>query len=244
MDNNQTNIQPTEKKKSNVGLIIIIIIVILLLLFAVWFFLLRDKGTNNTGNNGNNNTQQTDGNGNKTDTNTNATEKREYDYTLGVLNQIVDEEGKPEQTDFVINGMILVGRDHTYNGNSNFDENVEYFVKQGFKKSGINSSFYAGELFDIYLDSTYTGSNSDLKFFIAKHRNIEEYSEIDMSNLEKYALGGGIHEYDTPDKNDNNWLVELGTSTGDETGKYDLIFVYKGKIAYFMVFELTANPNE
>lgn len=243
MDNNQTNIQPTEKKKSNVGLIIIIIIVILLLLFAVWYFLLRDKGTNEKGNGGSNNTQQTEKD-DKTPPQTNPTEKREYDYTIGVLNQIVDEEGKPEQTALVINGMIMVGRSHIYNGNSDFDENVEYFVKQGYKKIGINASFYPGELFDIYLDSTYTGSNNDLKFFIATHRNIEDYSEIDVNNLEKYALGGAIHEFETLDKSDNYWLSELSTSTSDELGKYDLIFVYKGKIAYFVVFELTANPNE
>ena len=103
-----------EKKKSNVGLIIVIIIIILLLLFAVWFFLLRDKGTTNNNNtNNNNNTQENTNTNNGT---TPSKDKYEYSYVDGKLTQIVDEEGNPKQTDFVIDGIILVGNRHSYAG--------------------------------------------------------------------------------------------------------------------------------
>ena len=124
-----------EKKKSNVGLIIVIIIIILLLLFAVWFFLLRDKGTTNNNNANNNNTsEKTDKKDEKTDNKTGY----EYDYRDGVLTQIVDEEGNPKQTDFVIDGIILVGNRHGYAGlEAESEEIIEKLVSQGYKKEGI-----------------------------------------------------------------------------------------------------------
>ena len=97
-----------ENKKSNSGLIIAIIIIILLLLFALWFFVLRDKGNNNDVREQNN----TNVNGDVTPSNNTV----EYDYRDGVLTQIVDENGNPKQTDFVIDGIILIGNRHSYNG--------------------------------------------------------------------------------------------------------------------------------
>ena len=119
------------KKKSNIGLIIILIIILLLLLFGVWYFLLRDKGTNNGGNGG----------GEVTNTSTPAPKKTsEYDYKDGVLTEILDEEGKPLQTDFVINGLILVGNRHSYEGLEAGAEGImEKIVSLGYKKEGINS---------------------------------------------------------------------------------------------------------
>ena len=135
-----------EKKKSNVGLIIVIIIIILLLLFAVWFFLLRDKGTtnnNNTNNTNNNNTsEKIDKKDEKTDNKTGY----EYDYRDGVLTQIVDEEGNPKQTDFVIDGIILVGNRHSYEGVDPESEGfMNKLVAKGYKKEDIYSDFYLNE---------------------------------------------------------------------------------------------------
>ena len=98
-----------ENKKSKAGLIILIIIILLLILFAVWYFLLRDKGETN--NNGNNNQQQEE----KKDE-PKETKGYQYDYREGVLTPIVDENGIPKQTDFVIDGIILIGNRHDYRG--------------------------------------------------------------------------------------------------------------------------------
>lgn len=159
-----------EKKKSNVGLIIVIIIIILLLLFAVWFFLLRDKGTTNNNNTNNNNTsEKTDKKDEKTDNKTGY----EYDYKDGVLTQIVDEEGNPKQTDFVIDGIILVGNRHSYEGVDPESEGfMNKLVAKGYKKEDIYSNFYLNEWIEFYIDTKYSGAESDVKILITPHKTV------------------------------------------------------------------------
>ena len=140
-----------EKKKSNVGLIIVIIIIILLLLFAVWFFLLRDKGTTNNNNTNNNNNTQENSNTNNGTTPSNNT--YEYNYFDGKLTQIVDEEGNPKQTDFVIDGIILIGNRHGYDNITDTEAVIAKLVSEGYKKEGINSSFYLNEWIEFYIDT-------------------------------------------------------------------------------------------
>ena len=175
-----------EKKKSNVGLIIVIIIIILLLLFAVWFFLLRDKGTTNNNNTNNNNTEEkTDNKDEKPVNNTGY----EYDYRDGVLTQIVDEEGNPKQTDFVIDGIILVGNRHEYREEGSTDLIIEFFAKQGYNKEGINKDFYLGEWIEFYIDTKYAGSTNDVKILVTPHRTVEELEKIAECLGAKYYFG-------------------------------------------------------
>ena len=233
-----------EKKKSNVGLIIVIIIIILLLLFAVWFFLLRDKGTTNNNNTNNNNTsEKTDKKDEKTDNKTGY----EYDYRDGVLTQIVDEEGNPKQTDFVIDGIILVGNRHSYEGVDPESEGfMNKLVAKGYKKEDIYSDFYLNEWIEFYIDTKYSGSESDVKILITPHKTVEELEKMSLSKLEELANdnGGYVIDYKTPETDNYKYVGNGYVNMDYPEGKYDILFTYKGKLAYFINVNLTKEPTE
>lgn len=233
-----------EKKKSNVGLIIVIIIIILLLLFAVWFFLLRDKGTTNNNNTNNNNTsEKTDKKDEKTDNKTGY----EYDYRDGVLTQIVDEEGNPKQTDFVIDGIILVGNRHSYEGVDPESEGfMNKLVAKGYKKEDIYSDFYLNEWIEFYIDTKYSGAESDVKILITPHKTVEELEKMSLSKLEELANdnGGYVIDYKTPEADNYKYVGNGYVNMDYPEGKYDILFTYKGKLAYFININLTKEPTE
>ena len=233
-----------EKKKSNVGLIIVIIIIILLLLFAVWFFLLRDKGTTNNNNTNNNNTsEKTDKKDEKTDNKTGY----EYDYRDGVLTQIVDEEGNPKQTDFVIDGIILVGNRHSYEGVDPESEGfMNKLVAKGYKKEGIYSDFYLNEWIEFYIDTKFSGAESDVKILITPHKTVEELEKMSLSKLEELANdnGGYVIDYKTPEADNYKYVGNGYVNMDYPEGKYDILFTYKGKLAYFININLTKEPTE
>ena len=233
-----------EKKKSNVGLIIVIIIIILLLLFAVWFFLLRDKGTTNNNNTNNNNTsEKTDKKDEKTDNKTGY----EYDYRDGVLTQIVDEEGNPKQTDFVIDGIILVGNRHSYEGVDPESEGfMNKLVAKGYKKEDIYSNFYLNEWIEFYIDTKYSGAESDVKILITPHKTVEELEKMSLSKLEELANdnGGYVIDYKTPETDNYKYVGNGYVNMDYPEGKYDILFTYKGKLAYFININLTKEPTE
>ena len=233
-----------EKKKSNVGLIIVIIIIILLLLFAVWFFLLRDKGTTNNNNTNNNNTsEKTDKKDEKTDNKTGY----EYDYRDGVLTQIVDEEGNPKQTDFVIDGIILVGNRHSYEGVDPESEGfMNKLVAKGYKKEDIYSDFYLNEWIEFYIDTKYSGAESDVKILITPHKTVEELEKLSLTKLEELANdnGGYVIDYKTPEADNYKYVGNGYVNMDYPEGKYDILFTYKGKLAYFININLTKEPTE
>ena len=234
-----------EKKKSNVGLIIVIIIIILLLLFAVWFFLLRDKGTTNNNNTNNNNNTQENSNTNNGTTPSNNT--YEYNYFDGKLTQIVDEEGNPKQTDFVIDGIILVGNRHSYEGIPAEGERImEALVKKGYNKDGINTSFYLNEWIEFYIDTKYSGAESDVKILITPHKTVEELEKMSLSKLEELANdnGGYVIDYKTPEADNYKYVGNGYVNMDYPEGKYDILFTYKGKLAYFINVNLTKEPTE
>ena len=234
-----------EKKKSNVGLIIVIIIIILLLLFAVWFFLLRDKGTTNNNNTNNNNNTQENSNTNNGTTPSNNT--YEYNYFDGKLTQIVDEEGNPKQTDFVIDGIILVGNRHSYEGIPAEGERImEALVKKGYNKDGINTSFYLNEWIEFYIDTKYSGAESDVKILITPHKTVEELEKMSLSKLEELANdnGGYVIDYKTPEADNYKYVGNGYVNMDYPEGKYDILFTYKGKLAYFININLTKEPTE
>ena len=231
-----------EKKKSNVGLIIVIIIIILLLLFAVWFFLLRDKGTTNNNNTNNNNTsEKTDKKDEKTDNKTGY----EYDYRDGVLTQIVDEEGNPKQTDFVLDGIILVGNRHSYEGVDPESEGfMNKLVAKGYKKEGIYSDFYLNEWIEFYIDTKYSKSVDDVKIIVTPHKTVEELEKLSLSKLEELATenGGFVLDYKTPEADNYKYVGEGYVNMDYPEGKYDILFTYKGKLAYFINVNLAKEP--
>ena len=236
MVDNQTN----ENKKSNVGLIIIIIILLLLILFAVWFVLLRDKKENKPVDNGNNTSEQ----GNKTEEPKNN-QKYEYDYRDGVLTQIVDEEGNPKQTDFVIDGIILIGNRHGYDNITDTEAVIAKLVSEGYKKEDISSSFYLNEHIEMYLDTKYNGSASNVKVFITPHKTVEELEKMSISELTTLAEEkGAVLDYQTPDEENSKYIGDPYVNADYPEGKYDILFTYKGKLAYFINVNLTKEPTE
>ena len=211
-----------ENKKSKKGIIIVLIILILIILFAICFFLLKDKGETN------NNTNQNE--------KTIEKESSYYDYRDGVLTPVVDREGKPKQTEFVIDGIILVGNRHEYIDRKEAMEYIEYFAKQGYKKEGINSSFFLGEYISFYIDTKYTGPNDDVKILVTPHKTVEELEKLSITKLQELALdnGGFVLDYNTPEKDNYKYVGEGYVHQDYPEGKYDILFVYQGKLAYFI----------
>ena len=216
-----------ENKKSKVGLIIAIVLIILLILFLVWFFVLRDKGTKNTPANNEPSTQTEE-----TTKETNTT-KEAY------------EDGKPKQTDFVIDGIILVGNRHSYYGMDDTTGVIENFVKQGYKKEGINSSFYLNEYIGFYVDTKYKGSESDVKILVTPHKSVEEYEKMTSSQLTTLAEEKGfVMDYTTPDEENYKYVGENYVHMDYPEGQYDILFTYKGEIAYFINITETIEEAE
>ena len=220
-----------EQKKSNIGLIIILIIILLLILFGVWFFLLR----------GNNNTNGETNNGNKQQeqSNTTNTNNDKYSYRQGELTQIVDEEGNPKQTDFIINGLILVGNRHDYSDLSEEKATIEILSEKGYNKTGLMSKFYIGEWIEMYMDTTYT--KEDIKVYLTSHKNVEEWETMSASKIEEVALNqnGGKMEYQKPDEENYKYVGNICTTGDAKEGDYDILILYKDKLAYFIEVNLT-----
>ena len=190
----------------------------------------KEENNNNNGGNGGTN---------------NSTSKVEYNYKDGVLTQIVDEEGNPKQTDFVIDGIILSGNRHFYN-EEDADGNIEYLSKQGYKKEGLNKDFYLNEWIEFYIDTKYSESNSNIKILVTPHKTVEELEKLSLSKLEELATenGGFVLDYKTPEESEHK-LVGSGYVHQDyKDGKYDILFTYKGKLAYFININLIKEPTE
>ena len=233
----------SEEKKSNIVLIIIVIIVLLLLLLGVWYFLLRDKGNSNTLNGGTTDSGETQ----KEDNDKKENNGYEYDYKDGVLTQIVDDNGNVEQTEFVINGIILVGNRHGYAGFEADSEGIiEKLVSHGYKKEGINSSFYLNEWIEFYIDTEYSGSDSDVKILITPHRDVFDLKKMSLSQLEELATsnGGFVIDYNTPEIDNYKYVGNGYVNMDYPEGKYDILFTYKGKLAYFININEVKEPTE
>ena len=229
-----------EKKKSNLGIIILIIILLLLALFAVWYFVLRDESKSTPKSN------NTEEKSSKKDDTPKDSKGYEYDYKDGVLTQVFDEDGNPKQTDFVIDGVILVGNRHSYAGlEADTEGIIEKLASQGYKKEGINSSFYLNEYIQIYLDTKYAGDENDIWILVVPHKEISELEKMDFDDLQYLAQEkGSVMNYTTPEEFNYKYVNEGYVSMDYPTGKYDILFTYKEKIAYFIEVSLTKEPTE
>ena len=196
------------------------------------------KAENNNNNNNNNNNQTNNG--------STTNKKYEYNYIDGKLTQIVDEEGDPKQTDFVIDGIILIGNRHEYRPENSTEEIIDYLVKQGYNKEGLNKDFYLGEWIEFYIDTKYSKPVDDVKIIVAPHKTVEELEKLSLAKLEELATenGGFVLDYKTPEESEHK-LVGSGYVHQDyKEGKYDILFTYKGKLAYFININLTKEPAE
>ncbi len=206
------------------------------------------NNANSAGNGGN--TSQTTQNGQNgqsgtNDPNSNSSGTVEYDYKEGVLTAVVDENGNPKQNDFVINGVILVGNRHSYFGTENVEGALANFVKEGYKTEGINSSFYLNEYIGFYMDTQYSGYTGDVKILAVPHKTVEEYEKMSADDLFDLAYSKGFcMDYSNPDENNYKFVAENYVNIDLPEGKYDLLFTYKGKVAYFINVNLTLEPTE
>ena len=229
----------------------VILVICLILVLAIGLFVLTGCGNKKEENKVTNNVQTTQNNESTTNTAVNNTatsnsKKYEYTYKDGVLTQIVDEEGKPKQTDFVIDGIILVGNRHEYRPENPTEEIIDYFVKQGYNKEGINSSFYLNEYIQFYIDTKYSGSANDVKILVTPHKTVEELEKLSLTKLEELANenGGFVLDYKTPEADNYKYVGEGYVNMDYPEGKYDILFTYKGKLAYFINVNLTKEPIE
>ena len=213
-------------------------------LVLVMCFVLVGCGKSDNTNQTNNNEQD---NTNTNSVPTTSNEKHEYNYFDGKLTQIVDEEGNPKQPDFVIDGIILMGNRHSYEGIQADGEGViAALVKKGYNKEGINTSFYLNEWIEFYIDTKYSKPVDDVKIIVTPHKTVEELEKLSLSKLEELANenGGFVLDYKTPEEDNYKYVSEGYVNMDYPEGKYDILFTYKGKLAYFINIDLTKEPTE
>jgi len=233
-----------EKKKSKAGIIILIIILLLLIGFAIWWFFIRDKdkpSDNPTGSTTSDTGSATEGSAPGSDTTDNA-RVVEYDYKDGTLTPFLGEDGKPAQEEFVIKGVILAGNRHEYAGLEAGAEGImKKLVEEGYKTSGINSSFFLNEYIEFYIDTDYTGTEDNVKIMVTPHKTAEEYEKMSFAALKELAEtnGGFVMDYRKPDEGNNKFVGENYVNIDFPEGKYDVIFTYKEKPAYYICLTVT-----
>ncbi len=201
-----------------------------------------ENKTNNKTNSGSSSSEKAQENDEKSVNNTSS----KYDYKDGVLTQIIDEEGNPKQTDFVIDGIILVGNRHEYRGDDITMETMDYLVEKGYNKEGINKDFYLNEWIEFYIDTKYSKSVDDVKILVVPHKKAEELEKMSYSKLEELATekGGFVLDYKTPEEENHKYVGDGYVQSDYPEGKYDILFTYKGKLAYFININLTKEINE
>ncbi len=176
--------------------------------------------------------------------NVNANAAHEYNYQNGVLNVIVDDKGNPKQSEFVIDGVILVGNRHRYLGTDDTDGALLSFVKQGYLKSGINADFYLNEYIGFYIDTKYAGDVENVKILVTPHKTVEAYEKMSSSDLTSLAEEKGfVLNYQTPDAEQHKYVGEGYVNIDYPEGQYDILFMYKGKLAYYINISETKEPN-
>jgi hypothetical protein len=185
-------------------------------------------------------------NNNQTNNGSNVNEKYEYTYKDGVLTTIVDEEGKPKQTDFVIDGIILVGNRHEYRPENSSEEIIDYLVGKGYNKENLNKDFYLNEWIEFYIDTKYSKPIDDVKIIVVPHRTVEELEKLSLTKLEELATenGGFVLDYKNPEESEHKLVGSGYVHQDSKEGKYDILFTYKGKLAYFININLTKEPTE
>ena len=226
---------------------IVILIICIIIVLAIGLFVLIGRGNKKEENKVTNTVQTTQKNESTTNTTESNNKKYEYNYFDGKLTQIVDEEGKPKQTDFIIDGIILVGNRHSYEDiDLNGEELMKKLVAKGYKKEGINTSFYLNEYIQFYIDTKYSKTASDVKILVVPHKTVEELEKMSLTELEELAndKGGFVLDYKTPETDNYKYVGEGYVNIDYPEGKYDILFTYKGKLAYFININETKEPIE
>ena len=223
-------------KHNNKSLIgkILVILTILVLLFSIWFFFIR----NNKPITSKSNKQTIKEKINKKEEPVNTKE----DIKVGNLMTIFGKDGNPIQNEFIIDGIILIGDNHSYFNTDDKETIINTFLNEGFKKEDINNEFYLEEKINLYLDTKYDGEDSNIKILLVPHNSIEEFDNKEFSLIEKLASEEGyILNYVKPTEENNKYIGSMDLNNSSPEGYYDILFIYNNKIAYYLVINLKKN---
>ena len=157
-----------------------------------------------------------------------------YKFNKGELVRITDDNNEPAVTDFEIKGLIVVG---------NQTEGAGFDAQKsgGYKTSGLKADFMLNEHITLHAEEI-TGNTEDLKIICLPHREMADYILKSADELTQIAETDGAYvNASGPDTERDNEIVDFYVGPIDErkAGSYDILFVYKGKLAYYLPIELS-----
>jgi len=184
------------------------------------------------------------------------TDKTVYDYTPGTLNTVVDKNGKQAVNEFHIEGLQILS-------DPDYDECEAVLADPDFRTEGINSVVKGDRYIRIYADlgsmkwdaesQGLADLEENLRIVTAPHKSMEEYEAMSYEEMEAYWLDcqdeGSGSEYCPISWEGDPLLADyLLYSYDDESllyGTKDILFVWKQKIAQFVVVNfITAKEYE
>lgn len=157
-----------------------------------------------------------------------------YKFNKGELVRITDDNNEPAVTDFEIKGLIVAG---------NQTEGAGFDAQKsgGYKTSGLKADFMLNEHITLHAEEI-NGSTADLKIICLPHREVADYILKSADELTQIAETEGAYvNASGPDAERDNEIVDFYVGPIDErkAGSYDILFVYKGKVAYYLPIELS-----
>ena len=157
-----------------------------------------------------------------------------YKFNKGELVRITDDNNEPAVADFEIKGLIVAG---------NQTEGAGFDAQKsgGYKTSGLKADFMLNEHITLHAEEI-TGNTEDLKIICLPHREMADYILKSADELTQIAETEGAYvNASGPDTERDNEIVDfyVGPIEERKAGSYDILFVYKGKLAYYLPIELS-----
>ena len=157
-----------------------------------------------------------------------------YKFNKGELVRITDDNNEPAVTNFEIKGLIVAG---------NQTEGAGFDAQKsgGYKTSGLKADFMLNEHITLHAEEI-TGNTEDLKIICLPHREMADYILKSADELTQIAETEGAYvNASGPDTERDNEIVDfyVGPIEERKAGSYDILFVYKGKLAYYLPIELS-----
>ena len=157
-----------------------------------------------------------------------------YKFNKGELVRITDDNNEPAVADLEIKGLIVAG---------NQTEGAGFDAQKsgGYKTSGLKADFMLNEHISLHAEEI-TGNTENLKIICLPHREMADYILKSADELTQIAETEGAYvNASGPDTERDNEIVDFYVGPIDErkAGSYDILFVYKGKLAYYLPIELS-----
>ncbi len=157
-----------------------------------------------------------------------------YKFNKGELVRITDDNNEPAVADLEIKGLIVAG---------NQTEGAGFDAQKsgGYKTSGLKADFMLNEHITLHAEGI-TGNTEDLKIICLPHREMADYILKSADELTQIAETEGAYvNASGPDAERDNEIVDfyVGPIEERKAGSYDILFVYKGKLAYYLPIELS-----